>query len=144
MICKSLKDTYSLVFQIRHAFRLIGFHGPSAISELLDIFLRIEPFITTSSKRVILVGNWDAVLDPKIDRRWGGRQDTYKLDAKSFRKFVERLNFVDKFRKKHPSKVEWTWTARRTSCQFLSYLDRILVRRRLRFFGRLKAMITDN
>ena len=48
------------------AFRLIGVYGPNATSDLSAFFRRIEPYVTPS-KRVILVGDWNAVLDPNLD-----------------------------------------------------------------------------
>ena len=49
------------------AFRLIGVYGPNLQSERVSFFSRIDPFVT-SSRRVVLVGDWNAVLDPNIDR----------------------------------------------------------------------------
>ena len=48
------------------AFRLIGVYGPNATRELPAFFRRIEPYVTPS-KRVILVGDRNAVLDPNLD-----------------------------------------------------------------------------
>jgi len=110
------------------AFRFIGVYGPNATSELPDFFRRIEPYVT-SSRRVVLTGDWNAVLDPRVDRGEGSRA-TNNLDAKHFRDFVERFDLVDKHREEHPDKVEWTWTGRGASGrQLSSYIDRVLVRR---------------
>ena len=140
LICRGLSASCSLVFSDPEgrlcvldatikgrAFRFIGVYGPNANSELPDFFRRIEPFMT-SSRRLVLAGDWNAVLDPKIDRG-GARRDTNNLDAKLFRNFVERFDLADKFREEHPNKVEWTWTGRGASGQLSSYLDRVLVRR---------------
>ena len=52
----------------------------------------------TSSKRVILVGDWNTILDPNLDHsRTSSGANT--LNAWYFREFVERLDLVDKFRK---------------------------------------------
>ena len=45
------------------AFRLIGVYGSNATRELPGFFRRIEPYVIPS-KRVIFVGDWNAVLDP--------------------------------------------------------------------------------
>ena len=140
LINRNLKATCSLVFSdpagrlcvldatIKDkAFRFIGVYGPNVTSELPEFFQRIEPFMT-SSRRLILAGDWNAVLDPMIDRG-GARRVTNNLDARHFRKFVERFDLADKFRELHPNQVEWTWTARGASAQLFSYLDRVLVRR---------------
>ena len=51
---------------------------------------------------------------------------TNPLDARHFHEFVKRLDLVDKFRKRHPNKIAWTWTSRGASAQLYSYLDRVL------------------
>ena len=68
-----------LFFQIRRAdcvldvtikdkaFRLIRVYGPNVNSELPAFFLRSEPYVI-ASKRVILVGDWNALLDLNLDR----------------------------------------------------------------------------
>ena len=106
------------------AFRLIGVYGPNAISEFPAFFRRIEPYVIPS-KGVILVGDWNAVFDPNLDRG-ASSTSSNTLDARYFREFVERFDIVDKFREKHPNKVVWTWTGRGASAQLYSYLDRVL------------------
>ena len=101
-----------------NAFRLIGVYGPNASSELPAFFWRIEPYVIPS-KRVILVGDWNAVLDPNLDRG-ASSTGTNTLDARYFREFVERFDLVDKFRERHPIKLAWTWTARGASIQFIA------------------------
>ena len=108
------------------AFQLIGVYGPNATSELPAFFRCIEPYVVPS-KRVILVGDWNAILDPNLDRG-AICAGTNTLDARHFRDFVH-LDLIDKFRKKHPNKLAWTWTVRGTSAQLYSYLDRVFVRR---------------
>ena len=107
------------------ALRPIGVYGSHATSELPTFFRRIEPYVMPS-KRVILVGDWNAVLDPNLDR---GASSTYTLDARYFHEFVERLDLVDKFRERHPNKVVWSWAGRGASAQLYSYLDRVFIRR---------------
>ena len=108
------------------AFRLIGVYGPNVTSELPAFFRRIEPYVVPS-KQVILVGDWNAVLDPNLDRG-AISAGTNTLDAWYFRDFVQRLDLVDKFRERHPNKKAWTWTGRGASAQLYSYLDRVLVK----------------
>ena len=109
------------------AFRLIGVYGPNATSELPAFSRRIEPYVVLS-KRVILVGDWNAVLHPNLDRG-AISAGTNTLDARHFHDFVQRLDLVDKFRERHPNKIAWTWTGRGASAQLYSYLDRVLVKR---------------
>ena len=51
------------------AFRLIRIYGSNTTSELPDFFRRIELFVT-SSKQVVLVGDWNTVHDPNLGRGW--------------------------------------------------------------------------
>ena len=106
------------------AFRLIGVYGPNDPSELPDFFRRLKPFVM-SSKRVILVLDWNAVFDPCLDRG-GTNQATNYLDAKYCGEFVAWLNLVDEFLERHPTKVEWTWISRGVSGLLSSYLNRVL------------------
>ena len=76
------------------AFQLTGVYGPNATSELPALFRRIEPYVVPS-KRVILVGDWNAVLDSNLDRG-AISAGTNTLDARYFREFVQRLDLVDK------------------------------------------------
>ena len=109
------------------AFQLIGVYGPNATSELSAFIWRIKPYVIPS-KWVILVGDWNTVLDPNLDRG-AISADTNILDARQFCKFVEWFDLVDKFHERHPNKIAWTWTCRGTSVQLYSYLDWVLVRR---------------
>ena len=106
-------------------FRFIGVYGPNIHSKLPYFFRRIKPFVT-SSRRTVLVRDWNIVLDPNLNRE-GPRWVTNNLAAKYFREFVARLDLVNKFQKKHPSKVEWIWTGRGASSLLSSYLNRVLV-----------------
>lgn len=70
------------------AFRLTGVYTPNDRREWAAFFRRIDPFLKTSC-RVILEGDWNAVLDPDIDRT-GTRSGTNNLDVKAFRDFIDR------------------------------------------------------
>ena len=102
------------------AFRLIGVYGPNATSELPAFFWCIELYVIPS-KRVILVGDWNAVLDPNLERG-AISAGTNTLDARHFRKFVEQFDLIDKFHERHPNKNAWTWTGRGASAHLYSYL----------------------
>ena len=54
------------------------------------------------SKRVIVMWDWNAVLDPNLDRG-ATSAGTNTLDVRYFREFVERFDLVDKFRERHPN-----------------------------------------
>lgn len=84
------------------AFRFIGVYAPNNHAELVSFFRRIEPFMN-SSRRLVLAGDWNAVLDPELDRGVNTRRDTNQnRDAKAFRDFVDKFDLVDKFRNEKP------------------------------------------
>ena len=92
------------------AFQLIGVYGHNATSELPAFFRRIQLYVVPS-KQVILVGDWNAFLDPNLDRG-AISAGTNTLDARYFRDFVQQFDLIDKFRERHPNKIAWTWTGR--------------------------------
>ena len=113
------------------AFRLIGVYAPNSQVELAAFFRRIEQFMGTS-RTVILAGDWNAVLDPDLDRFGLPTRGTNRdRDAVLFREFVDKFDLIDKFRNEKPRDLVWTWTGRRGSgpMQLSSYIDRFLVRR---------------
>lgn len=61
------------------AFRFIGIYTPTDYRERSGFLQRVDPFPTTS-RRVILLGNWDAFLDPDIDGM-GTKLGTNNVDA---------------------------------------------------------------
>ena len=142
LISHSLKATCSLVFADpagricvvditikEDTFRLIGVYAPNCQAERISFFQRIDPFVT-SSKRVVLAGDWNAVLDPSIDREGNRGPNTNNLDVIPFRDLIDRVDLVDKFRNEHPNKIVWTWTNRGSSnVQHSSYIDRVLIKR---------------
>lgn len=100
LVNRSLKNLCSLVFvdvTIKdQAFRFIGVYVPN-ISRERDAFLqRIDPFLTTS-RRVILAWDCNAVPDSDKDRT-ETRLGTNNPDVKPFLGFNDRLGLVDKFR----------------------------------------------
>ena len=69
--------------------------------------------------------DWNTVLDPNLDR--GGLcRATNNLDAKYFGEFIVRFDLVDNFRKRHPTKVEWTLAGKGTPGRLSCYLNRVL------------------
>ena len=48
-------------------FRIAAVHAPCSAAERHPFFRRMGSFLDVS-KRTVLVGDWNAILDPKIDR----------------------------------------------------------------------------
>ena len=71
------------------------------------------------------MGDWNANLDPKIDRvGWGTR----RLGGckSSLVGFMTRHDLVDRFRLDHPALEMWMWLDSSPSVEVGSYLDRVL------------------
>ena len=49
------------------AFQVVVVYSPTYIGERRSFFQLLEPFLS-DSKRIVLVGDWNAILDPKIDK----------------------------------------------------------------------------
>lgn len=65
------------------ARRLIGVYAANDHCERPDFFRHIKAFLTTSC-RLVLAGDWNAFLDPNIDRI-GLNSATNNQDMKKFR-----------------------------------------------------------
>ena len=85
------------------------------------------PFLD-DSKRLVLMGDWNAILDPKIDKVRRGASRLGRCES-SLVGFVTRHGLVDRFRLDHPGREMWTWLDSSPSAKVGSYLDRVLVRR---------------
>ena len=70
-------------------------------------FGQLEPFLG-DSKRICLVGDWNAILDPKIDKAWRGAHGLDRCKS-SLVDFMARFDLVDRFRLDHPGREMWTW-----------------------------------
>ena len=108
------------------AFRVVAVYAPNDRDERVAFYRRLEPFLVDSS-RLVLVGDWNAILDPKIDRGRGA-----KGKARADRSLVNLINdfgLIDRYRADHPGREMWTWALRWPSLRVVSYLDRMLVRR---------------
>ena len=48
-------------------FRLVAVYAPNIVVERVSFFRRLAPFLD-DTKRLVLMGDWNAILDPKIDK----------------------------------------------------------------------------
>ena len=46
---------------------MVAVYAPNSIGERLSFFRRLEPFLD-DPKRFVQVSDWNAILDPKIDK----------------------------------------------------------------------------
>ena len=108
-------------------FRLVAVCAPSIVVERVSFFRRLAPFLD-GARRLVLVGDWSAILDPGMDgvgrgaRRVGGCEG-------GLAGLVARHGLVDGFRLDRPGREMWTWLDGSPSARVGSCLDGVLVRR---------------
>ena len=88
-------------------FRLVVVYAPNIVAEKIPFFCRLVPFLE-DSKWLVLMGDWNAILDPKIDKvgrgaRRLGRRESSLVDL------MTRHDLVDRFRLDHLGRKMWTW-----------------------------------
>ena len=108
-------------------FRMVVVYAPNIAVERVSLFRRLAPFLD-DSKRLVLMGDWNAILDPKIDKVGRGDSRLGRCES-SLVDFMARHDLVDRFRQDHPGREMWTWLNSLPSAKVASYLDRVLVRR---------------
>ena len=108
-------------------FQLVAVYAPNITVERVSFFRRLAPFLD-DTKRLVLMSDWNAILDPKIDKVGRGASRLGRCES-SFVGLVTCHNLVDRFRLVHPGRVMWTWLDSSPSAKVGSYLDRVLVRR---------------
>ena len=100
---------------------------PISLGRRLPFFRRLAPFLN-DPKRLVFVGEWNAILDPKIDKvgrvaSWAERCETSLIDL------IARHDLADRFRLDHLGREMFTWLDNSLSTRVGSYLGRALVRR---------------
>ena len=108
-------------------FRLVAVYAPNIVVERVSFFRRLAPFLD-DTKRLVLMGDWNAILDPKIDKVGRGARRVGRCES-SLAGLMTRHDLVDRFRLDHPGREMWTWLDSSPSAKVASYLDRVLVRR---------------
>ena len=108
-------------------FRLVAVYAPNIVVERVSFFRRLAPFLD-DTKRLVLMGDWNAILDPKIDKVGQGARRVGRCES-SLAGLMTRHDLVDRFRLDHPGREMWTWLDSSPSAKVASYLDRVLVRR---------------
>ena len=108
-------------------FRLVAVYAFNTAAERVSFFRQLAPF-QDDTKRLVLMGDWNAILDPKIDKVGWGASRAGRCES-SLVGFVTRHGLVDRFRLDHPGWEMWTWLDSSPSAKVGSYLDRVLDRR---------------
>ena len=111
----------------RVSFFFVGLCTQYRRGEGFFFFRRLAPFLD-DSKRLVLMGDWNAILDPKIDKfGWAARR--LERCEISLIDLMARHDLVERFCLDHPGREMWTWLDSSTSAKVGSYLDRVSVRR---------------
>ena len=82
------------------------------------------PFLD-DTKRLVLMADLNAILDPKIDKVEWGASRLGRCES-SLVGLMIRHNLVGMFRLDHSGREMWTWLDSSPSAKEGSYLDRVL------------------
>ena len=105
-------------------FRLVGVYAQNIFAERNSFFHRLAPFLD-DTKRLVLMGDWNAILDPKIEKVRRGASRLGRCES-SLVGLMTRHDLVDRFRLDHTGREMWTWLDSSPSAKVGSYLDRVL------------------
>ena len=108
-------------------FRIAAVHVPNSAAERRS-FLRRLGSLLDASRRTVLVGDWNAILDPDIDRAGRGNSSLARCDS-GLSDFLTEFDLVDRYRLDHPEREMWTRIGSSPSGHVQSYLDRVLASR---------------
>ena len=108
-------------------FRLVAVYAPNIAVERVSFFRRLAPFLD-DSKRLVIMSDWNVILDPKIDKVGQGVSRLGKCES-SLVDLMTRHDLVDRFRLDHPGRKMLTWLDSSPSAKVGSYSDRVLFRR---------------
>ena len=102
---------------------MVAVYAPNIVCKRCSFFRRLAPFFG-DPKRLVLVGDWNAILDLKIERvGWiASRSDRCES---SLIDLIAQHDLVDRFRLDHPGREIRTWLNRSPSLRTKSYLDRV-------------------
>ena len=96
---------------------------PHIIAQRVSFYRWLMPFL--DPKWIVLVGDWNAILDSKIDRIRRGASRLGRYES-SLIDFIARHDLVDRFSLDHLGREMWTWLDSSPSVHAGSYLDRVI------------------
>ena len=76
--------------------RLVAVYAPNIAADRVPFFHRLSPFLD-DTKRLVLMGDWNAIPDPKIDNVGRGASRLGKCES-SLVGLMTRHDLVDRFR----------------------------------------------
>ena len=87
-------------------FRLVVVYAPNTAVERVSFFRRLVPFLD-DSKRLVLLGDWNAILDPQRIKAGQGASRLGRCESSPVG-LMTRHDLVDRFRLDHPGREMWT------------------------------------
>ena len=87
-------------------FRIAAVHAPNIAVERRSFLRRLESFLD-ASKRTVLVGDWNAILDPKIDRAVGALASREGV-TEAWSNFLAEFDLIDRYCQDHPGREMWS------------------------------------
>ena len=87
-------------------FRLVAVYAPNIAAERVPFFRRLAQFLD-DTKRLVLMGDWNVILDPKIDKVGRGASRLGRCES-SLAGLMTCHDLVDRFRLDHPGREIWT------------------------------------
>ena len=104
-------------------FRIAAVYAPNSAVERCPFLCWLRSFLD-ASKWTVLVGDWNAILDPNIDRASQGASGLVRCDS-SLSDLLTEFNLIDRYRLDHPGREMWTWIGSSPSGQVQFYLDSV-------------------
>ena len=86
-------------------FCLIAVYAPNFAAERVSFFRQLAPFLD-DTKWLVLMGDWNAILDPKIDKVRRGASRLGRCES-SLAGLMTRHDLVDRFRLDHTGWEMW-------------------------------------
>ena len=104
-------------------FRLVAVYEPNITARGVFLFRWLAPFLD-DTKQLVLMGDWNAILDPKIDKVGWGASRLGRCES-SLVGLMTSHDLVDRFHLDHPGWEMWTWLDSLPSAKVGSYLDSV-------------------
>ena len=83
-------------------FQVVAVYAPNTAGERRSFFRRLEPFLE-DSKWLVLMGDWNAILDSKVDKGGRGARGLGRCESSPI-DFLAEFNLIDRFCLDHPGR----------------------------------------
>ena len=107
----------------RFEFWLVAVYAPNSIGERSSFSRQLEPFLD-DSKWLVLMGDWNIILDSMIDKGGRGVSGLGRYDSSLSDVLVE-FDLIDMFLLDHPGGEMWSWLRDSPSGQIRYNLDKV-------------------